>query len=168
VTDVVFRNDDRISRPARGRFFPVTVAETLRFIRALGFASPRYRKRLDITFRNAETASDYGVDVAAFYPADEMIIYSVPKNFDRASSKTTLEVALREFAQLAKDAEPTDRRQKSVSFRAYIETPSRLTITRRTRRATLAKYRGDAKFSHAFKPKGVKTDERVVLALDIT
>jgi hypothetical protein len=123
---------------------------------------------LDITFRNADTASDYGVDVAAFYPADEMIIYSVPENFDRPSAKTSLEVALREFAQLAKDAEPTNRRQKSVSFRAYIGTPSRLTITRRTRRATLAKYRGDAKFSHAFKPKGVKTDERVVHALDIT
>ena len=164
----MFPNDDRIARPARGRFSPVTVLEAVRRIRDLGFASPAYRRRLDISFRNPNSTSDLGVDVAAFYPADAMIIYSFPDDFDRVRAKAMVEVTLREFAALGKGVRPTDRRQKAVSFRAYLAPSSRLTISKRTRRATLAKYRGDAKFSHAFKPKGVKTDERVVHSIDVT
>jgi len=164
----VFPNDDRIARPARGRFFPVTVLEAVTLVRDLGFASPAYRRRLDISFRNPYSTSDHGVDVAAFYPADAMIIYSFPDDFDRKRAKAIVEVALREFAELGKGARPTDRRQKAVSFRAYLAPSSRLAITKRTRRATLVTYRGDAKFSHAFKPKGVKTDEQVVHSIDVT
>ena len=164
----MLHNDDRIARPARGRCFPVSVAETVRLVRELSFPSPEYRKRLDMTFRNSESTSAHGIDVAAFYPADEMIVYSFPDDFDRTQAKALVEVVLREFAELARNAAPTNRRQKAVSFRAYFGPPARLTITKRTRRATLAKYRGDAKFSHAFKPKGMKTDERIVQSLDVT
>lgn len=164
----MLQNDDRIARPARGRFFPITVAEAVTLVRQLGFAAPTYRKRLDMTFRNTEPTSAYGIDVAAFYPADEMIVYSFPDDFDHQRAKALVEAALREFAVLAKSAATTDRRQKAISFRAYYGPPARLTIAKRTRRATSAKYRGDAKFSHAFKPKGVKTDERVVHSLDVT
>jgi len=139
----------------------------VRLVRDLGFASPVYRRRLDISFRNPDLTSDLGVEVAAFYPADTMIIYSFPDDFDRVRAKAMVEVALREFAELGKGARPTNRRQKAVSFRAYLAPSSRLTITKRTRRTTLAKYRGGAKFSHAFKPKGVKTDERVVQTIDV-
>ena len=146
----------------------MSVAETVRLVRQLVFAAPMYRKRLGMTFRNTEPTSAHGIDVAAFYPADEMIVYSFPDDFDRTRAKALVEAALREFAALAGNAAPTDRRQKAVSFRAYFGPPARLTITKRTRRATLAKYRGDAKFSHAFKPKGMKTDERVVQSLHVT
>ena len=164
----MLQNDDRIAQPARGRFFPVSVVQTVRLIRELGFAMPMYRKRLDVTFRNADPTSVHGIGVAAFYPADEMIVYSFPDDFDRGRAKALLEKALCEFALLAKNAPSANRRQKSVSFRAYFGSPGRLTITKRTRRATLVKYRGDAKFSNAFKPKGVKTNERVVHSLDVS
>jgi hypothetical protein len=164
----MLQNSDRIARPARDRFFPVSVLETVTLIRQLGFATPTYRKRLNITFRNAEPTRVHGIDVAAFYPADEIIVYSFPDDFDRARAKTLLERALQEFARLAKDSPPTNRRQIAVSFRAYFGTPARLTITRRWSRATLAKYRGAAKFSNAFKPKGVKTEERVVQSVAVT
>ncbi len=164
----MLQNDDKIAQPARGRFFPVTVAETVQFIRQLGFTTRTHRRRLDITVRNATPSDDHGTTVAAFYPADEMIVYSFPDDLDRSRAKSLVERALQEFARLAKDAPPTDRRQTALSFRAYFEAPARLTITRRRRWATLVKYHGDAKFSHAFKPKGMKTDERVVHSLDVT
>src|SRR5437773_1330309 len=126
----MFANHDRIGRPARGRFFPVSVVETVRLIRELGFTTPKYRKRLDITFRNSDPSTTYGIDVAAFYPADEMIVYSFPDDFDHVKAKALLEKALQEFARLAKDAPSTDRRQTAVSLRAYFEAPARLTITR--------------------------------------
>jgi len=163
----VLKNEDRIARPARGRFFPVTVGEAVRLIRDLGFAVPMYRKRLNITFRNPDARSAYGGDVAALHPVDEMIIYSHPDDFDRLKAKTTLEMALRAFAEFGKDAKATDRRRKAVSFRAYFAPPAKLIVTKRTRRATLARYRMGTKFSHAFKPKGVKTDEQIVDSIDV-
>ena len=162
----MLENKDRISRPACGRFFPVTGSEAVRLIQDLGFVVPIDLKRLNITFRNPGTASAHGSHVAAFYPADEIIIYSLPEDFDRLRAKVILKVALREFTELGKGAKPTDRRRKAVSFRAYFTPLAKLTVTKRTQRATLVKYRGGAKFSHAFKPKGVKKDEQVVHSLD--
>ena len=161
-------NKDKIARPARGRFFPVTVAETVKFLHDLEFAAPSYLKRLNISFQNPDAESTHGNDVAALYPADEVIIYSVPEDFDRQRAKVILEAAFRDFAEIGKDVKPTDRRQKSISFRAYFAQPVKLIVTKRTRRATQAKYRGGAKFSNAFKPKGIKTDEQIVHSLDLT
>src|SRR5438445_6999590 len=106
----MLHNDDRIARPARGRFFPVSVAETVRLVRELSFPSPEYRKRLDMTCRNSEPTSAHGIDLAAFYPADEMIVYSFPDDFDRNRAKALAKVALREFAGLSGYAGPTYRR----------------------------------------------------------
>ncbi len=163
----MLRNEDRIARPARARFFPLTVPEVVRLIRELGFDSPLYQKRLDIVFRNPDSKGDFGSEVAAFYPKDSMIISSFPEDCDRLWARSLVEVVLREFAELSKRAQTTDRRQKAISFRAYLGPQSRVTITKRTRRATLTKYRGSAKFSRAFKPKGVKTDERIVHSIDV-
>src|SRR5439155_1787741 len=80
------------------------------------FPSPEYRKRLDMTFRNSEPTSAHGIDVAAFYPADEMIVYSFPDDFDRTRAKALVEVALREFADLARNAAPTNRSFPSRLF----------------------------------------------------
>jgi hypothetical protein len=95
-------------------------------------------------------------------------VCSFPEDWDRERAKAVVEFALREFVELEKTVRPSVGRQKVISFWAYIESANRLAITRRTRRATLTKYRGGAKFSHAFKPKGVKTDERILHSLDVT
>jgi hypothetical protein len=97
----------------------MSVAETVRLVRELSFSSPMYQKRLHMTFRNSEPTSAHGIDVAAFYPADEMIVYSFPDDFDRKRAKALVEMALREFSELGRNAAPTNRRQKAVSFRAY-------------------------------------------------
>src|SRR4026209_1438022 len=57
-------NKDRSARSAQGRFFPVTVAETLALIRELRFAAPPYRKRIDVIFQNPDTDSKLGSYVA--------------------------------------------------------------------------------------------------------
>ena len=164
----MLENRDRIARPAHGRFFPVTVVGTMRLIKEAGFAVPIYPKRLNIRFQNLDAVSAHGNNIAAFYPADEMVICSLPEDFDRLRAKVILDMALREFAELSKSAKPTDRRRKAVSFRANFVAPAKLTITKCTQRATFGKYRDSEKLSHAFKPKGVKTDEQVIHSLDVT
>jgi hypothetical protein len=78
---------DRIARPARGRFVPVTVAETARLIRDLELAAPAYRKRLDSWFQNPAGDGVHGCEVAALYPRDEIIVYSLPDHFYRMGDK---------------------------------------------------------------------------------
>lgn len=163
----MLENNDRIAQSARGRFFPFTVSETIKVLRDLGFATPSYQKRIDIIFRNSDATGSHGNVIAAFYPADKMIVYSASEDLDRQRAKIMLEMALREFAELGKSAKPTNRRQMSVSFLAYHAPQGKLIITKRVRRATQVKYRGDQKFSNAFKPKGVKTDEQFIKSLDL-
>jgi hypothetical protein len=145
----------------------VTVAETAKLIRELEFAVPTYRKRINIRLQNPEADDLRRNAVAAFYPVDQLIIYSFAEDFDRLRAKAVLEVALRALAERGKESLPTDRRRKAVSFRAYVESQRKVIITKRTRRATLARYRMGTKFSHAFKPKGVKTDEQIVGSVDV-
>lgn len=161
-------NKDRIARAARGRFFPVTVPETLTLIRKLGFSPPYYQRRIDLSFENPDSATELGLFVAGFYPADTLVICSFPEEFGHSRAKTIIEVALREFSQIDKGTRPDRSRTRVVSFRAYLGTLNQLIITRRTRKATLAKYRGGAKFSNAFKPKKVQTDECVLHSIEVT
>lgn len=165
---VLFRNEDRIARPARGRFFPLTVPETIALLRHLRFATPQYQRRVDITFQNPDPPGRYGLCVGGFRPAAAVTVCSFPEDWDHERAKAIVEIVLREFAEIEKTVRPSVGRQKVVSFWAYIGPANRLAITRRTRRATLTKYRGGAKFSHAFKPRGVKTDERILHSRDVT
>jgi hypothetical protein len=154
------KHDDRIARPARGRFFPVTVAETVRLIRDLGVV-PAHRERLHIRFQNPGKDGPHGSEVAAFYPEDRVHIYSFPDHVDRLHAKATLEVALGAFAARGNVARPTVG-QEVVSLRAYLTPKATLTVTQRTRRAQPVSYMRDK----SFKPTRVKTEERVVDALD--
>lgn len=162
------RNDDRIARPSRGRVFPATPAEIARLIRDLGFAPRAYRRRLDIVLRNEDEADQFGAQVAAFRPGQALVVFSAPADVDRSRARVVLERACREFAEIDKRSLPAVGHEKVVTYRAYVDAPNRLVITRRTRRAKFPKYRGDAKFSNAFKARGVKTDERVLHSVEVT
>ncbi len=164
----MLRNDDRIARPSRGRVFPATPAEIARLIRNLSFAPPVYQRRLDIILRNGDEPDQFGAQVAAFRPGEALVVLSMPADADRSRAKVVLERACREFAEIDKRSRPAVGREKAVTYWAYMEPPNRLVITRRTRRARLVKYRGDAKFSNAFKAKGVRTDERILHSVEVT
>jgi hypothetical protein len=163
----MLENKDRIAQPSHGRVFPIIVAEMVRILCDLQFAAPPYQKRLDIIFRNSDKAGPHGRIVAALYPADEMIIYSVPEDIERKRAKIVLDIALRELADFGIDAKPVDRRRMSLSYRVYYTPQGGLIITKRVRKGTQAKYRGDAKFSNAFKLKDIRTDEQVIKSISL-
>ena len=164
----MLRNDDRIARPSHGRTFPASPAEIARLIRDLGFAPPLYRRRLDIILRNADAPDQFGAQVAAFQPRLALVELSTSGDVDRGHAKALLERACREFAEIDKRSRASVGHETIVTYRAYLDPPNRLVITKRIRRARLAKYRGDAKFSNAFKAKGVKTDERILHSVEVT
>lgn len=163
----MLENKDVIARPSCGRFFPVTLAETIKTLHDLKFVPPPYQKRLDIIFRNSDRVSAHGRIVAALHPPYEMVIYSVPGNIDRQRAKTVLDMAIRELAEFGTTAKPYDRRRMSLSYRVYHSLESSLILTKRVRKGTQIKYRGDDKFSNAFKPKSIKTDELIIKSIGL-
>lgn len=163
----MLENKDVIAHPSRGRFFPVTMAETIKMLQDLKFVRPPYQKRLDIIFRNSDRISAHGRIVAALHPPYEMVIYSVPEDIDRHRAKAILDMAMRELAEFGENEKPYDTRRMSLSYRAYHSLESSLILTKRVRKGTQTKYRGDGKFSNAFKPKGIKTDELIIRSVSL-
>ena len=163
----MLENKDVIAQPSRGRFFPIAMAETIRMLHDLKFAPPPYKKRLDILFRNSDKISAHGRIVAALHPPYEMVIYSVPEDMNRQYAKIILDVAMRELALFGTNATPYDRRRMSLSYRVYHSSESCLILSKRVRKGTQTKYRGDGKFSSAFKPKGIKTDELIIKSISL-
>ncbi|MBK9307682.1 MAG: hypothetical protein IPM58_11490 [Nitrospira sp.] len=163
----MLKNKDVIAQPSRGRFFPVTIAWTIKTLHDLKFAPPPYQKRLDIIFRNSDRTSAHGRVVAALHPPYEMVIYSVPEEMNQQHAKTVLDLAMRELAEFGTNATPYDRRCMSLSYRVYHSSESCLILAKRVRKGTQTKYRGDGKFSNAFKPKGIKTDELIIKSISL-
>jgi hypothetical protein len=163
----MLENKDVIAQPKRGRFFPVTVAEAKKALKDLQFTCSPYQKRLDIIFRNPEKVSPHGRIVATLYPPYELIVYSVCEDVDCQRAKIVLDEAMRQLAEFGRDVAPYDRRLMSQSFRAYHSPQDTLTITKRVRKGAKAKYRGDAKFSNAFKPKAISTDEQIMKSVGL-
>lgn len=75
------KNKDNISKPAKGRYFPIAVSDALQLIQELAFHHSDYRQRVDISFINPTTRSNYGTRIAAFYPSDDIIIFSFEDDF---------------------------------------------------------------------------------------
>ena len=154
----MLENRDVIAQPRRGRFFPVTVAETKKALQDFRFACSPYQKRLDIIFRNSEKISPHGRIIAALYPPYKLILYSVCEDVDRQRAKLVLDKAMRELAELGREVKPYDRRRMSQSYRAYHSPQGQLLITKRIRRA---------QFTTLKKPKSQEKDEQIVCSLDL-
>lgn len=155
-------NKDQISQPSKGRFFALTAGQVLNVVKTRSFKHSGYRKRIDIELRNLSSKSIYGVPVAAFYPGDALIVFSFPEDFGLVRAQALVNLAFEEFQSIDAKANPPRNRKESTSYRVYLGPSGELQITRRVRSATLAKYRGGAKFSNAFRPKKVDTSEQVV------
>jgi len=160
-------NKDQIARPAKGRHFPLSVPGLLTQLRDRGYAHSDYYARLSIFLRNPTSSSDFGIEVAAFYPQEVFILYSLSDDIAESRGRIIADAALRELRIIDSQTSYHWNRREVVSYRAYLGELNSLVLTRRTRLATLAKYRGGAKFSNAFKPKGVSTKEEVLQTITI-
>jgi hypothetical protein len=97
----------------------VTVAETLALIRELRFASPPYRKRIDVIFQNPDTDSKLGSYVAGFNPADAVVICSFQEEFTQLRASTLVRAALQSFSAIDKGTQPDWNRRQVTLFWAY-------------------------------------------------
>lgn len=167
-THVVIPNDDRISRPTAGRFFPLTVPQVLGLVKRSSFGPSVSRKRLDLVFRNPASSRGEDQEVAAFWPYQAVLVASFPNDFDHALAVALTRSALAVLAEVARQNPPPDGCYLHPSFHAYFGASRLLTVSERAFRTTRnkrGKYAGIADF---LEPKGPKTVERVVRILALS
>jgi hypothetical protein len=68
---------DRISRPAKGRYFPVTAQEIAKQIEAAKFAVHSYHKRLPLFMENCLVECDRGKQICSFLRMSYLAAFSV-------------------------------------------------------------------------------------------
>lgn len=161
-------NDDRISTPTKGRFFPVNSKEAIKLIKELDFKHSDFYQRIDLHLINPDANGAYGTKIATFYPSEVLILYSLPDGFPEARAKALTITAMRELSRIVKDVTFTWSRQKSTSYRAYLSDQNHLTLTQRKTSVTATKYRSEAgRFGHRFNAKGIKSDETVLSRIEV-
>ena len=161
------KTSDKISKPSKDRFFPVSHSEAIDLVKEMNFKHSEYSQRLPVSFINADADGDHGTKIAAFYTSDELLIFSFPETFPRVRAKALVVAALREFSCIDKDATYIWNRQKSISYRAYFSELNQLILTRRERAIKQAKYRSTDKFTSRCSPKSVKTVETFLKQIEI-
>lgn len=158
--------EDNIARPAKGRIFPLEMKEVVNLLQELKFQHSDRVKRISLRFMNADADSEFGIRIAALYPCDEIIIFSLEDDFPSERAKNLVFAAFEELSKIDKNVKPIWNRQNSISYRTYFDGRN-LVVTRRERTAKATKYRGGAKFTNAFKPKGINTDEVVLKEVEL-
>lgn len=154
--------DDKIARPAKGRYFALTIPEALGLLAEANFAHSTHQKRVDVVFRNPEREHERGLRIVALYRADAVVFYSFEEDFNPGRAVRIMSAAIKQLVFLDRAEVHEQSPRETVSFHAYLGTLGTMTITRRVRTATRAKYRSGGKFSNAFKPSAVRSEEKVI------
>ncbi len=121
---------------------------------------------MDLEFINAKSRTEHGTEVASFYPGDRLVVCSFSEELEAARAAYIIKLAVRELAKIEVGRSGVTSRTRSVSAHAYLDKNlTHIVITRRVDTIRKAKYRGDAKFSNAFKPSGKKSEESVLYSV---
>jgi len=164
-------NRDDIARPAKGKFFALSVPELLGLIRNYNFASD-YRKQIEMKHVNFCCKNRYGSCVAAFYPRKAIMQCSFPEDFSPVRAKFIITSVVREFAELGKlppsyyHYQWTGRGFRTISYRAYLGELNQLVITRCLRRVSYRKYRDAEKFS-SVRCRTIRTKETIFRVVEL-
>ena len=122
--------------------------------------------RLAIKMENIEDVHESGHLLVDIMPEEEITIYSLPKHIDSELSEKASIRALEELTKVQKRINNSYSSKYSY-FCAYLSDLASITIIRKDMSMQKGKYRGDSKFSNAFKAKKVRRNEVILETIKI-
>ena len=156
---------DLKSQPKKGRYFPVRFGDVVRLVK--DFELVQFDDtRLAIRMENIDGDFENGHLLIDIMPEEDIAVYSLPDEISDEISKKALINALAELAKVQKRINNFDSSKYSY-FCAYLNGTSEIVITRKDISKQKGKYRGDSKFSNAFKAKKVNRDEVILRTINI-
>lgn len=159
-----WRKDLR-SQPKKGRYFPIRFGDVVRLVKESGLCQFD-DTRLAIRMENIEGEFEYGYLLVDVVPEEDVAIYSLPENVSPGIAEKAFNQAFQELTKVQKRMNNFNSSKYSY-FCAYLNGVSEIILTRKDMTKQKGKYRGDSKFSNAFKSKTTKSNETVISSINI-
>ena len=153
---------DVISKPKRGRFFPLSVAETLAMIKESRFQVHSYHERLPLLFQNCDFECQLGHQLTSFLRLNYLAVFSLPELVAGNLARLSLMYAIDEFARIDRRPDLATRDQQIVIYRAYLGALATVSITQDIVNAGSRSYLLHRKISKITKSQSVAHHETVV------
>jgi len=150
---------------ARGHKFPLGVGEIRRLVRASGITDAEGRS-ITIRHNNPNEAEPNRILILELLPQRELSVYSVPEQLSPEVVGDAVRMALPVLA--AHNDRPKWSRNEVLIFFALLNPlAGQISVYRRLVKLERPKYRGNAKFSNAFKARVSSLEDAVLETLSL-
>jgi len=153
---------DKISKPARGQFFPLPQGAVVAQIVGAGFAVHSYHKRLPLTMQNCNVPCLLGHQLASFLRMGYLAVFSLPETVNRELAASALEYAIGEFHKIDQTPHLHLHDQQFVVYRAYLGPLGVTSITQHTINAGHRYYLQLNRAAQISKSQGTPKNERLL------
>lgn len=152
-------------QPKKGRYFVISPGRT-RFLVKQERLFAENGRAVKIVFKNPEAELARAVAVVEFAPGRELSLFSLPVELADDVGTRLMTRAIAVCGQLNCRALPS-RPMTRATYVIFYDPPAKLRTVERCIRFQKHKYRGDAKFSNAFKARPIHIDDVVVRMDDV-
>lgn len=159
--------NDRISKPAKDKFFPLSQSELVKLIEQYGFAVHSYDKRLPLYMENCDFIPEMGTQIASFNRMGYLSVFSLPTQSNHHLARLALERAIKEFGEIDKKPHLSVREQQIVMYRAYLSSSYLLVITRHVVNAGNRWYLLYKQISQLSKSQGKPANEVIISTVEL-
>lgn len=126
---------DRISNPRSGRYFPYNAEMLGALIKAMKFSVfhiPGFNddERPSIFLQNCDVECLLGHQLSTFFRRRYVAQFSLPTIVSPAIARKAVDVALARFREIDANSDLTLRTQQFVVYRAYLQSPASVSVTR--------------------------------------
>lgn len=120
---------DRISKPVKGKYFPLLASELATRVEALAFSVHSCHKRLPIHLENAAAECDRGYQLCSLLRMSYLAVFSLPDSVPHPLARKALDAALEKFSAIDQGPRLAVREQEFVVYRAFLASLGTLSIT---------------------------------------
>jgi len=121
--------NDRISKPATGRYFAASAPEIIELVGTLPFKTGYSGKRPAIHMENCKVDCEFGYQLCSFFRERYIAIFSLPEHIPQTITGRALKVAIEQFAVFDQGPHLSVRDQQFVIYRAYLGDLGKVTLT---------------------------------------
>ncbi len=126
------QRDFRISKPAGGRYFPLSAAEIAERVDALALKARWADRPITIFAENCDVVCARGHPLCAFIRERYIAVFSLPDEIPAALAKQAMALAMEKFAAIDRGPHLSVKEQQFVVYRAYLGALGELSITQHT------------------------------------
>lgn len=159
---------DKIAKPAKGRYFPLSYTRLRELADVHGFSSASYHDHIPLHIENCEVECKAGFQLVSFIRMVYLAAFSLPEIVPTKLAAIAMERAINEFATIDATPHLAVKEQQFVVYRAYLGMPGTLTVTQHVVKAVSRKYLAYLQASQLSKANRDTRDERVLKTVELT